>query len=384
MSPDTSSKPTKLCPTCGTRVSEDAVRCLVCGSELTGSDKPPTPSKSLERGRMPEVTLSLPVALVLLSIFLLVGAGIVYFALPRTKATVAVITSTPTITITVTPSLTPTAELPTATFTPNPTPTPISYTIKSGDYCATIAYNFGVSIQSIVLLNNLPSDCGLLVVGNTLLIPQATPTSTPLPTATLSSAERTEVACGQDSYIVQENDTLSTISAKYGVPMAVIREYNGMSSDTVIMGQPLIIPLCKRFATPGPTPTVTPPPPYAAPNLLLPSDGADLTQGNQTVTLQWASVGALAQNESYLVTVIDLTAGGDQKLVDYVTDTKYIVPETFRPTGNTPHAFRWWVTTVRQTGTDENGQPIWTSSGASSDQRVFIWIGLSAIPTPTQ
>ena len=383
MNPDTSSKPTKLCPTCGTRVSEDASRCLVCGSELKGGEKPTTPAKSVEGGRMPEVTLSLPVTLGLLTVFLLIGAGIVYFGLPRTKTPVVVTTTTPTVTLTVTPTLTTTPEIPTATYTPLPTSTPASYTVKPGDNCITIAYSFGVSIQSIVLLNDLPADCGLLTVGKILAIPQPTPTSTPLPTATLSAAERTEVACGQESYIVQESDTLSKISAKYGVPMAVIREYNGLPSDNVILGQPLIIPLCKRFATPGSTPTSTPPPPYAAPNLLLPSDGADLTQGNTIVTLQWASVGALAANESYAVTVIDLTEGGDKKLIDYVTDTKYIVPETFRPVGNSPHAFRWWVTTVRQTGTDDNGQPIWTSTGANSDQRVFIWISLSPGPTPT-
>ncbi len=36
MSPDVSANPTKLCPTCGTRVSAEAVRCLVCGSDLSG------------------------------------------------------------------------------------------------------------------------------------------------------------------------------------------------------------------------------------------------------------------------------------------------------------------------------------------------------------
>ena len=70
-----------------------------------------------------------------------------------------------------------------------------------------------------------------------------------------------------------------------------------MSGDTVFLGQPLVIPLCRKFATPGPTPTATPPPPYAAPNLLLPSNGAPFTIADDTVTLQWASVGSLQENE---------------------------------------------------------------------------------------
>ncbi len=78
-----SSQKTKVCPTCGTRLSENATRCLVCGTELTA--KAATKSKKAESGmqasRMPEVTLSLPTALGALVIILLIGAAIVYFGL---------------------------------------------------------------------------------------------------------------------------------------------------------------------------------------------------------------------------------------------------------------------------------------------------------------
>jgi LysM repeat protein len=260
----------------------------------------------------------------------------------------------------------------------------MSYTVQAGDTCAGIAFTFGVSIQSIVLLNNLPADCNTLVEGQQLLIPQPTPTPTALPTSTFSPAEATEQACEKVNYEVQENDTLSSIANSYNVPMAVVQEYNGLSSETVFVGMPLIIPLCERFPTPGPTPTATLPPPYSAPNLLLPPDGARFNQSGDTVTLQWASIGTLLDNEAYEITIIDFTDGDSRRLIDYVTDTKFIVPATFRSSDSIPHLYRWWVMSSRQAGTDEDGNPVWESAGAASDQRVFMWSGSTSAPaTPT-
>lgn len=381
MSPETPSKPTKICPTCGTRVAIDATRCLVCGTDLTPTERPTRAPQALPGSRMPEITLSLPAALALLTLFLGIGALLMFFTLRQTGRVVEP-TPTPTVTPTLTPTLTPTPITPTPTDTPLPTPTPLTYVVKLGDTCAAIAYNFGISIQSIVLLNNLTADCTLFE-GQQLLIPHPTPTATPLPTSTLSPQEATEQACEKVSYTVQQNDTLSSIASAYNVPMSVIREYNGLTSDTVYAGMPLIIPLCLRNPTPGPTPTPTPPPPYPAPNLLLPPDGSTFTLADDAVVLQWASVGTLNDNEAYAVTVVDLTEGEERKLVEYVTDTKFIVPASFRPAVNEPHAFRWTVLTVRQVGSDEAGNPIWEPAGAASTPRVFIWTGAAPVTTPT-
>jgi len=381
MTSESLSKPTKLCPTCGTRVSEDATRCLVCGTDLSGTEQTTGKSRSIQGSRMPQITLGLPLALFLLAVFLGIGAILVYFALQETGRVVEP-TITPTVTSTITPTVTPTPETPVPTDTPLPTPTPQSYTVVAGDTCAGIAFTFGVSIQSIVLLNNLPADCNTLVEGQQLLIPQPTATPTALPTSTLSSADATEQACEKVSYEVQENDTLSSIANSYSVPMAVIQEYNGLSSETVFSGMNLTIPLCERFPTPGPTPTATLPPPYSAPNLLLPPDGARFMQSGDTVTLQWASIGTLLDNEAYEITIVDFTDGDSRRLVDYVTDTKFIVPATFRSSDSEAHVYRWWVMPTRQAGTDEDGNPVWESAGAASDQRVFMWTGITSAPEP--
>lgn len=330
---------------------------------------------------MPEITLTLPAAIGFLALFLAIGAGLVYIAFQQ-SGQVAQATPTPTLTSTPTATFTATPPTPTATETPLPSPTPFTYKVAAGDTCSSIAFAFGVSIQSIVLLNNLPATCDTLYIGQTLLIPHPTPTPTPFPTATLSPAEATEAACMKIEYVVQENDTLSKISANYNIPIAVLKSYNGLVSDVVRFGQPLIIPLCERRGTPGPTPTFTPPPPYPPPSLLLPQDGAPFTLADQTITLQWASVGILRENEAYQVNLVDITDGGERKIVDYVTDTKYIVPTSFRPTDSRPHVIRWWITTVRQVGTDDSGNPIWEPAGAKSEQRVFTWSGLPATSAP--
>ena len=161
--------------------------------------------------------------------------------------------------------------------------------------------------------------------------------------------------------------------------MTSILAYNGKTNDTVWEGEKLIIPLCEQMLE---TPTSTPVPPYAAPNLLLPADGASYTNPSEVITVQWSSVGTLRQNEAYAVTIEDVTEGEARKLVEYVTDQKFIVPQSFRPVSSSPHVFRWSVLPVRQTGTDNSGNPVWEPAGAASVQRVFSWMGTGS-PPPT-
>jgi LysM repeat protein len=382
MSPEKPSKHTKICPTCGTRVSVDAARCLVCGTDLSASDKTARSAKAVQGSRMPEITVGLPAALGLLALFLVIGAALVYFALQQTTPK-SVVQVTPTASTTPTPTTTPspTPVTPTVTFTPEPSPTPFTYIVKSGDLCGAIAFQFKVTVMSIVLANNMPADCGILIVGQKLLIPQPTPTPTPLPTATLGAAEATEAACEKIEITVQNNDTLSSISLNYQVPVDAIRKYNGLVNDVVRFGQKLLIPLCLRNQPAGPTPTPTLPPPYLPATLLLPADGTAFQTIEDIITLQWASVGTLRENESYAVTIEDITGGEGRKLVQYVTDTKFIVPADFRPADEQPHAMRWAVVPVRQTGTDSDGNPIWEPAGAPSAQRVFIWTGSGSAPS---
>jgi LysM repeat protein/ribosomal protein L40E len=387
MSPENTPQKTQVCPTCGTRLSDTAVRCPVCGTDLRPKPKPSIPSarqeeRSVQATRMPEVTLSLPIALGLLVLFLAVGATVVYAGLSATKRVVNP-TDVPTQTETLAPSETPTAtQLPTLVPSLTQQP-PFEYTVAAGDTCGGIAITFGVSATSIIILNNLPASCNNLVVGQKLKVPYPTATPPPVATNTLGAAEATQAACDKVVITVQANDTLSSIALNYAVPMQAIKDFNGLATDNVFVGQSLTVPLCARAATPGPTPTATIPPPYPAPNLLLPSDGAAFTLANDVVTLQWASIGTLRDNEAYQVIVEDITEGQARRIVDYVTDTKYVVPTTFRPKANIAHVMRWWVAPVRQNGSDAQGQPIWDPAGTASDKRDFTWVGAAVEATPT-
>ena len=386
MSPESTSSKTKVCPTCGTRLSENAMRCLVCGTEFNTRPEPKAAKKverSVQASRMPVVTLSLPAAVGILAIVIIVAASIAFFSLrasaPEGTFT-TVETATPTETPTASPPPTatlPATEIPTSTNIP-----PFDYTVAAGDNsCSQLAFTFGISVQSIIIENNLPSSCPISV-GQVLKIPYPTPTIPPAATNTPQPIDATKQACETVPITVQENDTLSSIAANYAVPQEAIKSFNGKTTDNVFIGENLLVPLCMRAATPGPTPTATIPPPYPAPNLLLPADGAAFTLANDVVTLQWASVGALRDGEAYQITVEDITADQTRRQTDYVTDTKYIVPTTFRPKDNVAHVLRWWITPVRQAGTDDQGQPIWVSAGAISEKHVFSWVGVAVEGTP--
>jgi hypothetical protein len=96
---------------------------------------------------------------------------------------------------------------------------------------------------------------------------------------------------------------------------------------------------------------------------------------DETVTLQWSSVGELRENEYYLVSIVDITAGTKDELVVAVKDTKFIVPSSMRPTEGKPHIFMWSVITVAQIGVDEDGAPRYREGGARSESNYFSWNG---------
>ncbi len=315
MNPKNKPSTDKVCPTCGTHLSLNATRCLVCGRTFT--DAPvSTPANKIKTRGLPQFTVSLPIALGAILILIAIGAGIIYFILSGSGQITA---AQPTAT----QSPTPTYELsPTPTLSPTPAPTsttepPVAYSVQSGDTCSSIALQFNVTVKSIADLNNLASDCGVLTLNQSLLVPRPTPTASPQPTGTLSIAQATEAACTKITYTVGENDTLSGIAANYNVSVNTLKAYNGKTSDNVYLNEVLTIPLCQRLPTSGPTPTATLPAPFAATNLLLPADGAAFTATNDTVTLQWAAIGGMLEGDSYAITIEDLTAGEGKKLTDY-------------------------------------------------------------------
>ena len=370
------STPTKVCPSCGTRVSESAPRCLVCGHQFTGGSggkKIPASLTSSGSSGVPELHLSIPIAIGLLALFLIVGGALTYVALAGTGR-VTQPTPLPSASVSPTATLSPTPETPTVTPTMQPTYTPLAYSVQSGDDCGRIAAIFDILAQDIILANSLNANCDIFQ-NQILVIPQPTFTPTPIATATLGEAEATIAACETEDYVVQEGDTLSLIAVSRGVPIDAIIEWGHLTTDSVFVGQHITIPFCMQTFVGGVTVTPTLAPPYPAAELLLPADGAPFDSSNDTISLQWSSVGTLRNNEYYQVTVVDITGGQNRHIIDEVKDTTFTVPTAFRPTDGRPHVYRWSVVSVAQIGVDSEGLPVYVTGGPSSETRVFVWTG---------
>jgi len=381
----------RICPICGTKLSENAKRCLVCGTELSPPETSTTTGKTkfkiappdkINSQRIPEIKVNLIVVIAVIVVILVLIAGLVYFAVigGQNAGEAEEATATPTMTLNPTATLgnTPTNP-PEPTWTPLP---PAEYTVKDGETCGDIALQFNTSIASIVIQNNLTQDC-IIAPGTVLQVPLPTATASPVPTATPENMIPEADRCTRtDTITVGANMTLGSIALNYNVSMSDIRLYNNMTSDIVRQGDKLIIPLCDRLPTAGPTLTPTPLPPYPAPNLLLPRSGASFSAQEEAVTLQWASVASLYPGEVYRVIVEDLTSEEEKIFVDYVSDTKFILPTSFRPTDTTPHIIQWSVSVARMINSDPTN-PIYEEAGIISTPRVFTWVGSGQVPGTT-
>lgn len=95
-----------------------------------------------------------------------------------------------------------------------------TYTVKKGDSLYSIARQFGITVNELKSSNNLTGDT--LTVGQKLTIPQSDVSG--------------------DLYQVQKGDTLYSISRKLGVTVADLRRANSLNTDTLTPGQLLVIP----------------------------------------------------------------------------------------------------------------------------------------------
>ena len=139
MSQEKNTQNTKICPVCGTRLSETASRCLVCGTQLSATASVKKGSGIPSR-KLPEVRLTLPVAIAFGFVFLALAGLLVFFIVKGSAAAPVV----PGQISEATPTLTPPPTItPTQTLTPTPPPPwtplpPIDYTLRNTDYFSSI------------------------------------------------------------------------------------------------------------------------------------------------------------------------------------------------------------------------------------------------------
>jgi len=99
-------------------------------------------------------------------------------------------------------------------------------------------------------------------------------TTTPVPATATAVAEVSEtttgVVVGGTTYVVRWGDTLFSISLKFGTTVDAIKEANGLTSDFIIVGQELIIPVD------GTPPPGMDPPPAGRPTIHIVQPGENL------------------------------------------------------------------------------------------------------------
>lgn len=122
------------------------------------------------------------------------------------------------------------------------TPTPTgavsadgTYTVVSGDTLSGIASRYGTTVSAIKELNGLTGDG--IYVGQKLKLPSSsgsTAAPTPTPTDTPATSGKT--------YTVVSGDTLSRIASSNGTTVTAIKELNGLTGDSIYVGQVLELP----------------------------------------------------------------------------------------------------------------------------------------------
>ncbi|MCM1182207.1 MAG: LysM peptidoglycan-binding domain-containing protein [Roseburia sp.] len=104
---------------------------------------------------------------------------------------------------------------------PEPEEGVVEYIVEAGDTLWLLSQRYGTTVEAIKRQNGLTSD--VLRIGQVLQIP-------------------TTAASSSFAYTVQAGDTLWLLSMRYGTTVEAIKQLNGLTGDTLSIGQVLRIP----------------------------------------------------------------------------------------------------------------------------------------------
>ncbi|RXU80034.1 peptigoglycan-binding protein LysM [Enterococcus faecalis] len=110
------------------------------------------------------------------------------------------------------------------------------YTVKSGDTLNKIAAQYGVSVANLRSWNGISGD--LIFVGQKLIVKKGASGNTG---GSSNGGSNNNQSGTNTYYTVKSGDTLNKIAAQYGVSVANLRSWNGISGDLIFVGQKLIV-----------------------------------------------------------------------------------------------------------------------------------------------
>ncbi len=104
-----------------------------------------------------------------------------------------------------------------------------TYTVRSGDTLGAIADAHGIGISTLRRLNGMGSRATRIYPGQELVVSEAV-----APTSVEAAAEST-------AYRIRRGDTLTTIARRFGVSVEELRQWNGIDSDNIYVGQSITV-----------------------------------------------------------------------------------------------------------------------------------------------
>ena len=155
----------------------------------------------------------------------------------------------------------PVVEPPTPLPPPPVEPATKIYKIKAGDSLSRIAVRHGVKLDELIKLNDI-RDANKIREGMEIKLPANAVERKVEPKARKS---KPAAAVPGANYTVVPGDSLWTIARAHDTTVKALKEANGLTGDTVRVGQKLLIPGAKPAAEPAPVPAPTEAPAPLAP-----------------------------------------------------------------------------------------------------------------------
>ena len=116
------------------------------------------------------------------------------------------------------------------------------YVVQNGDTLWELARRFDTTINELCKLNKISKD-SILRIGMELEVPKVGDSVMSITKESAAVYQPTDFEGTGQVYRVVSGDSLSKIANQFDVTVAAIKATNGLSSDTILIGQELLIPV---------------------------------------------------------------------------------------------------------------------------------------------